>query len=124
VTPRGNDGYERGDPRPGPLVAFALALSVILGGSLAVSAWLERRFTHQITSVETVEPASALRTAPDAPALLAVPAEELALQRAREQHLLESTEWIDPVNLIVRIPIEQAMELVLDEGFPVREEAR
>ena len=53
---------------------------------------------------------------------LKVPARELEQQRAWEERMLTGTEWIDSVNGVVRIPVERAIELSLQEGFPVRAE--
>jgi hypothetical protein len=48
------------------------------------------------------------------------PAQEMEQFRAREESVLNSYDWIDRPHGIVRIPITQAMELVLREGLPVR----
>ena len=55
------------------------------------------------------------------PALQA--AVDLKKLRAEEDALLHSTEWVNKDEGIVRIPIDQAMERVVEAGFPVREGA-
>jgi hypothetical protein len=115
-------GYERSDADPRRLVLAGLVLALLLAASLAVSAWLSQTTDAEIASGETASPVRALRTVPAGPELQAIPARELALVRAREASLLYGTEWVDAVNGVVRIPIERAIELSLQEGFPVRAE--
>jgi hypothetical protein len=116
--------YEHSDARPRPLVYFAFGLALLLAGSLAVSAWFAQSLTDELAGAEHPSPVEALRKAPEGPELQAIPAHELELHRAWEQRMLTQTEWVDPVNQIVRIPIEDAMKLSLAEGFPVRAEAK
>jgi len=117
-------GYERSDADPRRLILAGLVLAVLIGAALAASAWLSQTTDAEILSGEQTSPVRALRTEPTGPELQAIPARELALVRAREERLLTGTEWIDPVNGVVRIPIERAIELSLEEGFPVRTEAK
>ncbi|MGH9321435.1 MAG: hypothetical protein ACRD21_06475 [Vicinamibacteria bacterium] len=48
------------------------------------------------------------------------PASELERERAREEELLESYGWVDRERGVVRVPIDQAMEKLLESGLPVR----
>jgi hypothetical protein len=48
------------------------------------------------------------------------PVQEMEQVRAGEETLLNSYDWIDRPHGIVRIPIAQAMELVVRDGLPVR----
>lgn len=124
TSPRIPDGYEHSDADPRRLVLAGFALALLLTASLAVSAWLSQTTEAELQGAESASPVRGLRTEPTGPELQAIPARELELVRAREEHLLNDTEWIDPVNGIVRIPIERAIELSLQEGFPVRAEAK
>lgn len=124
TSSRTSDGYERSDADARAVVLAGFVLALLLGASLAVSAWLSQTTEAEILGTESVNPVRGLWTAPAGPELQAVPARELELVRAREERLLSGTEWIDPVNGVVRIPIERAIELSLQEGFPVRAEAK
>lgn len=53
-----------------------------------------------------------------APVLQVSPRRDLELFRASEAKLLNSTEWINREQGVVRIPIEQAVEIVAEKGFP------
>ena len=111
------DRYEHSDAQPRSLVLFALALACLILVSLAVCAWIASGLTARIRSGESPSPLGELRTPPPGPALEVLPARELAAVRAREDELLGSTAWIDPLNGIVRIPIERALEIVAREGL-------
>lgn len=119
----GNAGYEQRDAELRPLAFFGAVLVVLVAGALAVSALLDRRLTEEFSQGER-DPLSALRTPPPGPSLQPLPAAELRALHAREEHLLHATEWVDPVNGVVRIPISEAIELVLREGMPAREGSR
>jgi hypothetical protein len=117
--------YEHSDAKTGPLWIGALVLAVLMAGSMAISRWFDRGLTERLEREDVPHPVAELRAVPATPELQAVPAAELFVQRAEEQALLHSpASWIDPVNGIVRIPIDEAMQKVLAEGFPVRTEER
>jgi hypothetical protein len=54
------------------------------------------------------------------PHLQISPAEDLEKFREREAAELGTYGWINPTAGVVRIPIERAMDLVLERGLPVR----
>lgn len=121
----GTEGrYERSDARVRPLFVTGFALAVLVVVSLAVSRWVSDAMTAEIRSSERANPVGDLLLPPEGPALQSVPGRELAEHRAWEERMLEGTEWVDPVSKVVRIPIERGMELSLQEGFPVRTEAK
>jgi hypothetical protein len=59
------------------------------------------------------------RLPPD-PRLQTNPRQDLADLRAREDALLGSYEWVDKRAGIARIPIDEAMKLVVQRGLPAR----
>ncbi len=109
--------YERTDARALPLFSFALSLALIIAASMGICAWVAALLSPDSRAHEDASPLLELREPPPGPALQARPGGELAAVRAREEALLGRTAWIDPVNGIVRIPIERAMELVASEGW-------
>jgi len=58
----------------------------------------------------------------DAPKLQPSPEAELRAMRAEEAKILNGYGWVDESAGIVYVPIDVAMELVLDEGLPVDEQ--
>ncbi len=61
----------------------------------------------------------ALKAAPFPVLQVSAPA-DLKSFRAREEETLQNYGWVDRRAGVVRVPIERAMELVLQEGLPVR----
>jgi hypothetical protein len=57
---------------------------------------------------------------PPEPRLQAVPREELKDLRADEDTILTGYGWIDPSKNIVRIPIDEAMDLLAKRGLPFK----
>ncbi|HEX7486071.1 MAG TPA: hypothetical protein VF332_07960 [Vicinamibacterales bacterium] len=57
---------------------------------------------------------------PPAPRLQVQPREELEQMRAQEDAILGSYGWVDANGGVVRIPIEQAMAMTLEQGLPAR----
>lgn len=117
------EGYETRDADARPVFVYGLGLAFLVAAALAISAWLSRGMSADLRAGEQAHPLAELRRPIEGPVLQVTPARELEQQRAREQRLLTATEWIDPLNQVLRIPLERAMELVLAEGFPVRAEA-
>src|SRR5262245_34451957 len=60
---------------------------------------------------------------PPEPRLQTTPRLDLKALRAEEAGVLENYAWVDRSAGIVRIPINEAMKLVLQRGLPVRDAA-
>lgn len=59
-------------------------------------------------------------TLPPEPRLEAAPGESADFVRAREDPILNGYGWVDQKNGITRIPIDQAMRIVAQQGLPAR----
>jgi hypothetical protein len=60
---------------------------------------------------------------PPAPRIEEHPAMELKDLRSQEDRILTTYGWVDQKSGVVRIPIDRAIELQLQRGFPTRQEA-
>jgi len=60
---------------------------------------------------------------PPAPRLQTQPREDLKKLRAEEERRLESYGWVDVARGQVHIPIDRAMELLLQQGLPARRQS-
>jgi hypothetical protein len=60
---------------------------------------------------------------PPAPRIEEHPSIELQELHSQEDHILSTYGWTDKKDGVVRIPIDRAMELQLERGFPIRKEA-
>jgi hypothetical protein len=61
---------------------------------------------------------------PPEPRLQANPVLDLKKYRAAEEAELRTYGWVDRPNGVVRVPVERAMELVLERGLPARPDAQ
>jgi hypothetical protein len=76
-------------------------------------------FNDQIAAADVgLPPLASERRGPPAPRLQASPPLDLDALRAGEFKRLSSYGWISPQDDLIHIPIERAMELVLERGVP------
>lgn len=117
----GGQGFEERDARPAPLLVAGIVLLGIMALALLVSRWMFDAFAARDPGLAARHPMAEERGRPTEPLLQAHPPAELAEVRAWEDRTLATYGWIDPVAGVVRVPVARAVELVLAEGFPVRE---
>jgi hypothetical protein len=128
-TTAGNRGAAAHEPNtvniPG-VVKFLAWLSVVI----VIAALLMWGLLHYFDARKAQEapPSSPLATGvrlpPEprlqgAPGSAGSPAEDIRQFREREDQALDSYGWIDRQNGVIRIPIEQAKQLILQRGLPV-----
>ena len=112
--------YERQDLNVRSVVIFAVGLLAVIIMSMILIAVILNTLNTRRAAVET-SPPTAFPT-PAAPRLQPNPidqttaVEELDQLRAREDAILNNYGWVDREAGIVRIPIERAMELVVEEN--------
>lgn len=97
------------------LACSGVVIQLVLGGLL-------EHFKNRPTPTDAFRPVPKMvQTSTAAFPRLQVSARlDLADFRAREDEELTNYGWIDRTSGIVRVPIERAMELVLQKGLPVR----
>jgi hypothetical protein len=79
---------------------------------------------HPITTAPTNPMAETDRQQfPPAPRIEEHPAIEVKDLRSQEDRILSTYGWTDKKAGIVRVPLDRAMELQLQKGFPTRKEA-
>ncbi len=103
------------------LVVFLLVFGLGIHGILA---WFLSALNHTPSPKDHWEPiegtVQAAAALPPLPRLQVSPPVDLQSFRAREEKELHSYGWVNRTSGIVHIPIERAMELVLQEGLPTR----
>ena len=103
---------------------YGVALTIGAVVTFVIVFWIFHYFTSRPTTGATVNPmADSAQTAPVSPHIEEHPASELAELRARENHVLGSYAWVDKNSGSVRVPIDRAMQMVLERGLPTRKEA-
>lgn len=96
------------------LAALTVGAVLLMYGSFA---FFQKRAER---AMEPPSPLRQERVLPPPPRLQVAPELELQALRQREEERLNTYGWIDREAGVVRIPIEQAMELLLKRGVLVR----
>jgi hypothetical protein len=113
-------GYERQDVNVRSIVIFAVGLLVVIIVAMILIAGIVAALDTRQAAGQTPPPTEF--PTPAAPRLRPNPidqttaVEELEELRAREDAILNNYGWVDREAGIVRIPIERAMELVVEEN--------
>jgi hypothetical protein len=113
-------GHEVSDVNISGLVTFLVGLMVSLAAVVFIIAgffWFlgERAAKHD----PAPPPLAEMRPKqPPAPRLQASPATEMNAMLDQQEAALRQTKWIDKEQKVVRIPIDRAMQLVVERGLP------
>ena len=111
--------HETAEPRARPVVIFLVVLFVSVALTL-VACWGIFRF---IVSTQPrgapAAPYAHARALPPAPRLQVAPSKDYQAYSAHENKMLTTYGWVNRQKGIVRIPIQQAMTLLLKQGLPV-----
>jgi hypothetical protein len=92
---------------------------ILIAITLHVGLWAMFDFFATSAQRQDIAPPPVFSTAPPpGPQLEVDPAADLARVRSREEALLDSYDWVDRQHGIVRIPIDRAMDLLLQQGLP------
>src|ERR1700739_1376134 len=114
-------GYEKSDASPRGLVYFALTIGAILAATCLSLIWLFKHYEQTENPGSFVAaPFSGTRPLPQPPRIQPNPAVDMQSYLQSQQNLLNSYGWIDRPNGIVRLPVDRAMELLLERGLPTR----
>lgn len=122
VTHPTGPGYEPRDANPRSVVKFGVGLFVTLVVVLVLAARLFHFFAATQSLGPPASPFANTRVLPPAPRLQVEPGQDLRQLRQSEDEKLGSYGWVDRKAGIVRIPVDRAMQLLLQRGFPVRGE--
>jgi hypothetical protein len=116
-------GHETRDVSARPILLAGIGLAAALLATSAGAWWLLGRFQAR-EARRSAEPSPLVaeygRTAPPAPRLQTDPLADLRALRAEEDALLHRYAWVDRETGRVRIPIEQAIDLLVARADPSR----
>lgn len=115
-------GYEVNDANTKGVAIAAVALVMFIAlGLFAVGALVDRfdATRPRPTPVTLVEPSDT----PEPPSLWIAPVQDMADFQTAEQNTLTSYGWVDQANGVARIPITQAMQLLIAQPLPARDQA-
>ena len=114
-------GYEKSDANPRSLLYVVLVTAGLLVLTCLSMIWLFDHFekTQNPGSV-VAAPFASPRALPPPPRIQPDPGADLRSYRESEQNLLNTYGWVDRQNGVVRMPVDRAMELLLQRGLPTR----
>jgi hypothetical protein len=120
--PINSPGYETKDANVGGAFNFLVILSAILLSTALLCWGLFRFLSSQDTAGRNVSPFAETRQLPPSPQLQVNPRQEWVKYHEEQEHSLETYAWEDKTAGTVRVPIEQAMEILVKKGMPVQGE--
>lgn len=120
-TPATTPGYETTDANAGGVFNFLVALGIVLVVA-ALACWgLFRYFSaHAVDQAASESPFAETRQLPLGPQLQVNPREDWLKFREEQEKSLETYAWENRTAGTVRVPIEEAMELLVKKGVPVQ----
>ena len=113
-------GYEASDISVGRLFAFAAGVVGLVVLGVVASAVVFHFFVQHQPLGPPASPFEDVRTMPPEPRLQVTAPQDLKRFRDEQEKTLEGYDWVDSQAGVVRIPIERAMDLMLQKGYPVR----
>jgi hypothetical protein len=118
-----NEGYEHSDAEPRSLLHWGAWLIAVLVVVFFSMAWLFGFYGKVQSLGKPASPFENARVLPPAPRLQVEPRAELHAYCEQQDKLLTTYGWADEHNGVVRIPIDRAMDLTLQQGLPARSAA-
>ena len=117
--------HEESDVNVSAISGFGAALFAVGAIVLLFLGWLvgmyERQYQRSQTQVYPMAAGQENRLPPE-PRLQEHPQEDLSDLRRKQESQLNAYGWVDKGSGIARIPIEEAMRIVLQKGLPARQE--
>lgn len=110
--------HETSDVRSLPLAWSALVLAAAVAAVCLFLIWFFDRLEVRAERHDPkLSPLIGSQTPPD-PRLQEKPADDLARMRAAENQALDRYRWIDKERGVVQLPIDRAVDLLLEQGMP------
>ena len=118
--PKREDGYERRDASVRALLIFAGSLALLIIVVLFAMRWTFDFLSAKEPMGPPPTPFEDVRALPPQPRLQVQPHQDLMDFCRQELNTLDTYGWVDPQNGVVRIPVDVAMQKVLQQGLPAR----
>jgi hypothetical protein len=114
-------GYETRDANAGGAFKFLAALGIVLAVA-ALTCWGMFRYfsAHEVDRAASDSPFADTRQLPLGPQLQVNPREDWLKFREQQEASLQTYAWENRAAGTVRVPIEEAMELLVKKGLPVQ----
>lgn len=113
-------GHETSDANIRDLIIFGVGLCCLVIAGLLVSGGVFHYFVGHQGLGPPASPFENLRMLPPEPRLQVTAPKDLKQYKAAQDEILNNYGWVDPKASIVKIPIDRAMDILLQKGLPVR----
>lgn len=113
-------GYETRDANVRGVFNFLVILAVVLVASGLLCWGLFRYFSKLQAAASVASPFEDTRQLPLGPGLQVNPRQDWLKYHEQQEQSLETYEWQNRGAGIVRVPIERAMDLLVQKGLPVQ----
>jgi hypothetical protein len=118
--PKREDGYERRDVNVRGLLQFAFCMAVVLILVIFGMRWTFHYLSAISPAGPPPTPFAQARALPPEPRLEIRPRQDLKSFCDEQLNMLNSYGWVDQQKGIVRIPIERAMDKLVEQGLSAR----
>jgi hypothetical protein len=116
----GPEGYEHSDASVHSVFRYGLTLAILIAVVMVAMVWTYEFFAKHESLGPPASPFENVRVLPPAPRLQPQPAVDLKSYCAAEQTELSTYGWVDQQMGVVRVPVDRAMDIVLQKGLPAR----
>ncbi len=116
--------HEESDVNVRAILGYGIGLIVVAVVVHVFLWWLQGLYATQAERAQTIRYPMAVGQQdqlPPGPRLQDNPQQELRELRAKQQSLLEGYGWVNKEAGVARIPIEDAMKIIVERGLPSRE---
>lgn len=112
--------YEKRDVNTRAILIFVLVLFVVLAVTLVSMRGLFGYFSATQNLGPGASPFNNSRAIPPTPRLQVDPAADLNQVRGAQEEMLNSYGWVDKASGTVHVPIDRAMDMLIERKLPVR----
>ena len=116
----GEEGFEHADANVRSLYRFGASLAILIVAVMWAMVYTYNFFAKHESLGPPASPFENQRELPPQPRLQPHPATDLKRYCEMEQQQLSMYGWVDQHNGVVRIPVDRAMDVVLQKGLPAR----
>jgi hypothetical protein len=116
----GEEGYEHADADVRSIYHFGAVLAILIVAVMWAMVHTYNFFAKHESLGPPASPFENQRELPPQPRLQPQPAFDLKRYCEIEQQQLNTYGWLDQQNGLVRIPVDRAMDIVLQKGLPAR----
>jgi len=113
-------GYEKRDVNVPALLKFGFWMALLLFVTFLGMRWTFNYFNRTQTLGAPASPFARERELPPNPRLQVTPHLDLQMYCQGQEEEVNTYAWVDQRLGVVRIPVDRAMDLVLQRGLPVR----